>query len=312
VTDSIAPQLFDLAAALCGAAGVLLLAGPILGRRRRRLARRHLQAFTVAAPALSAQAATPQRPLARILNQAGGIQRLLPERVSQALRRQITRAGQPGGLSSEGWLSLRIGVAAVAVVCAAAFSSAAKGGPLGLAGAALVLLLGLFSCDLYLLSRTGARIRKAEAELPTVLDLVSLSMAAGMGFDIALETILIRLRGPLAAELRRYLRDTNELGLARETALLDLSDRLGNAPDIHAFIDAINRANALGTGLLTAVSGQASLLRQERRRRAAASAQRAPVRMLIPMTLFMLPVLMMIVIGPIALRLFNVSQGVQP
>jgi tight adherence protein C len=66
----------------------------------------------------------------------------------------------------------------------------------------------------------------------------------------------------------------------------------------------------LGTGFWAAVNCQATLLRQERRRRAAAAAQRAPVRMLIPMTLFMLPVLMMLVIGPVVLRLITTSPGV--
>jgi tight adherence protein C len=135
-------------------------------------------------------------------------------------------------------------------------------------------------------------------------------MAAGMGFDAALGLILTRMRGPLADELGRYLHEIAELGIARENALRGVSERLGNAPDIHAFTEAIQRANVLGTGLLAAVTTQASLLRQERRLRAAAAAQRAPVRMLIPMTLFMLPVLMMIVIGPVALRLITASRGV--
>jgi non-ribosomal peptide synthetase component F len=106
-------------------------------------------------------------------------------------------------------------------------------------------------------------------------------------------------------ELRRYLADVNDLGRPRIEALESVPQRLGDPPDLVAFVEAVNRAHVLGTGLLAAVSSQAAVLRQERRRRAAAAAQRAPVRMLIPMTLFMLPVLMLVVLAPVALRLMN-------
>jgi tight adherence protein C len=87
-----------------------------------------------------------------------------------------------------------------------------------------------------------------------------------------------------------------------------VSDRLGNPPDLVEFVDGLNRAHQLGTGLLAMVGSQASLLRQEQRRRAAAAAQRAPVRMLIPMTLFMLPVLMLVVLAPVGLRLMTAAH----
>jgi tight adherence protein C len=130
-----------------------------------------------------------------------------------------------------------------------------------------------------------------------------------MGFDNALETILVHFRGPLVDELSRYLTETRTLGAQRTLALREVPNRLGDPPDLVEFVDAVNRAQVMGTGLLAAVDSQMVLLRQERRRRVASAAARAPVRMLIPMTLFMLPVLMLTVLAPVGLRLANSLGG---
>ncbi len=308
-TELFAVSPLDISAATCGTLSVALLVCVAVGQNRRRAARSRLAAFASNSVVEATDPAAP-RTARGLVNSLSFVQRLLPERWYQALRRQAARAGNPGGLSPEGLLCLRVGSVLVSLFVAAAFGSVASRYPLGVFGAIVVLLLGLLSTDLYLVSRTSARVRAAEAELPTLVDLLSLSIAAGMAFDTALRLILARMRGPLAEELGQYLKEVSELGVAREDALRGVSERLGDAPDIHAFTEAIQRATALGTGLLAVVGAQASLLRQERRLRATAAAQRAPVRMLIPMTLFMLPVLMMIVIGPVALRLMASSQGV--
>lgn len=237
------------------------------------------------------------------------VERLLPQSWVERLALRVERAGGTlGGLGPSGVLALRFIATLLGAMLAAVFVVATRYSVLGMAAAAILAPLGLTCVDLVLRSRTGARRRSADRELPTILDMLTLSMGAGMAFEMALETILQRLHGPLAAELRRYVVESAGLGEARDKALLSVARRLGDAPDVLAFVEAINAAHLLGTGLLVAVGAQAALLRQNRRRRAAASAQRAPVRMLIPMTLFMLPVLMMVVLAPVALRVMGTAS----
>jgi tight adherence protein C len=109
--------------------------------------------------------------------------------------------------------------ARIAAVCgggllALGFASSDQG-ILAQIGALLVGAIALSGVDLALKSRADVRRRAAARDLPTLLDVLSLTMAAGMGFDLALATILEHLHGPLADELRRYLVDVNELGVAR-------------------------------------------------------------------------------------------------
>ncbi|MDQ6669582.1 MAG: type II secretion system F family protein [Chloroflexota bacterium] len=237
------------------------------------------------------------------------MERLLPSRWVEWLASRVERAGgNLGSFEPSAVLALRLIATLFGVLLGFVFLAGTGFGMLGIAAAAIMVPLGLGGVDLLLHSRAGARRKLAEAELPTILDLLSLSMGAGMAFEMALKTILHRLHGPLASELRRYAVDVEALGAPRDKALLGVAYRLGGAPDVFAFVEAINAAHLLGTGLLVAVGSQATLLRQNRRRRAAASAQRAPVRMLIPMTLFMLPTLMMVVLAPVALRLTGAAQ----
>jgi tight adherence protein C len=303
--------VLNLSAAAAGACCWLVLWGASAREAARRRARARLGAFTdESTDILQADQSQPRRSL--ILAMAAGlgiVTRLLPEAWRLALRRQALRAGQPADMA-EAFVGLRLLCVGAGFVLWAAVASAASDpsnpysrliGGFGL----MVVALAASATDISLVSRAGARRQAAEAQLPTVLDLLSLSMAAGMGFELSLESMLRRMRGPLSDELRLCLRDIHQLGLSLPAALRAMSERLGDPHDIHEFVEAVAHAHLLGTGLVAALATQTGLLRQERRRRAAAAAQRAPIRMLIPMTLFMLPVLMLIVLAPVLLRLIS-------
>jgi tight adherence protein C len=293
----------DFLAAGLGALAVFLVLLGVQLRLRRRAVSRRLSALVQ-----PVEASAPLRPRGEsgyvlALTRLGAlVAARLPTRLVSALQRQALRAGHPAAAADK-FLGFRVASVAGGGVLALAFASA--DGILAQLGALLVAVIAISAVDLLLKSQADARRRAATRDLPTLLDLLSLTMGAGMGFDLALSTILDNLGGPLTDELRRYLGDVNDLGVARAEALESVALRLGDPPDLVAFVEAVNRAHLLGTGLMAAVASQTSLLRQEHRRRAAAAAQRAPVRMLIPMTLFMLPVLMLVVLGPVALRVMN-------
>jgi tight adherence protein C len=298
----------DLAAALLGAVALFVLVLAVQARLRRRAAGRRLSAFVQAPEATAPARASSTGGYVRALTRLGGlVASRLPAALVVRLQRQALRAGLPPAAVDK-LLGFRVAALGTGSFVALAFASADDDSVLPKLGALLVVALASGAVDLLLMSRAGGRSRAATRELPTLLDLLNLTMAAGMGFDLALGTILDHFTGPLADELRRYLADVNDLGVPRDEALEAVAQRLGDPPDLVAFIEAVNRAHVLGTGLLAAVASQTALLRQERRRRAAGAAQRAPVRMLIPMTLFMLPVLMLVVLAPVALRVINAAH----
>lgn len=225
------------------------------------------------------------------------------------LRRQavlaLERAGEPAGMTPEHLMGFRLMGAGFGLILAVLVITLLRGQPLALVLGGLILLLSTLGLDGWLLGRASARRAAIERELPALVDMVALCLGAGMGFDAALGAITERMDGPLAEEIRRFLRAMSELGHGRRQALEAMARRVGSS-DIDHFVETVIDSLETGSGLLTAITSQAVLLRQMRRRRAEASAQRAPIRMIIPMTLFVLPVLMLMIMGPVALRLVRV------
>jgi tight adherence protein C len=292
-------------AVLTGLAILLLVVGATEVLRRRALHAR-LVAFTEGVAADSTPPATQPTGLP-VLNAPGRwLARVIGEGAVARRRLQLERAGRPGGLTADQLLGLRA-LAVLAGLGLAALFLGTHRDALGLLEAALALGLSLFGLDLWLRAAAMRRAQRIERELPTLVDLLQLCLGAGMGFDNAIETISERMQGPLAEELRRYVGEVSRLGVPRREALAAVARRV-NSSEMALFVDAVIQATEVGTGLLTVIGAQARLLRQQRRRQAEAAARRAPVRMIIPMTLFILPVLILVVLGPAMLR-FAGSYG---
>jgi tight adherence protein C len=126
---------------------------------------------------------------------------------------------------------------------------------------------------------------------------------AGLGFDQALLKIVEKTRGPLAAECKRVLHEIR-IGTTRRDALRGMADRTG-VDDLQTFVAAIIQADQLGVSIGNVLRIQSNQLRQKRRQRAEERAQKAPVKMLIPMILFIFPSLFIILLGPGILQLMD-------
>jgi tight adherence protein C len=179
---------------------------------------------------------------------------------------------------------------------------------LSLAATAITTGVGVFAVDLTLLSMAGQRRRQIDRSLPTFVDLLQLCLGAGMGLDGAIATVADRLPGPLSQEFGRYLVEVQELGRSRSEALLGMARDVGSS-ELQIMVESIVQASESGAGLLTLVASQARLLRQERRRQAEAQAQQAAIRMIIPMTLFVLPSLLLIILGPVVIGVVLGTKG---
>jgi tight adherence protein C len=147
--------------------------------------------------------------------------------------------------------------------------------------------------------------RKHEIQLALAFsfDLISISVQAGMAFDGAMSTVAERTTGAFSDELKRTLREIN-LGISREAALNNLANRTG-VEDLKSFITAVNYISKLGGNLTEVIQVQTEALRVKRRQRAEEKANQAPVKIMIPLVLFILPCVFIVILAPAGLLLFK-------
>jgi len=178
-------------------------------------------------------------------------------------------------------------------------------GVLSLGIAAMVGLMlaaiAYVSIPLAIDTRVRGRRDKIVASLPTVLDLMTLSVEAGMSFDASLQRVVRRLRGPLIDELALMLRDT-QLGAGRGDAMAAIVGRV-DAPEMTSFVRALVQADRLGVPLAQMLRTQADDLRTRLRNEAEEQAMKAPVKMLFPTVLLIFPAVFIVVLGPAVISL---------
>lgn len=143
--------------------------------------------------------------------------------------------------------------------------------------------------------------------LPNCLDLLCVSVEAGLGFDMALAKVVEKFKGPLSDEFKRGL-DEITVGRTRKDALKDVSKRCG-IDDLEMFINAIVQAEQLGIAIANVLRIQADQIRTKRRQKIEELAMKAPLKMLFPMIFFIFPTIFIIVLGPVALKVMAELSG---
>ncbi len=168
---------------------------------------------------------------------------------------------------------------------------------LGVLGmAAFGLFLGYVAPTVVLDRRATDRQNEIRRSLPEALDLMAISVQAGVGLEQAVAVVAERLPGPLGEELKRFLNEV-QLGLSRRDALLSLRERTDCA-DLSTFILSLLQADALGIAIGEVLKTQATEIRAKRRQRARERAAKAPVKLLFPLIFGILPALFVVILGP--------------
>jgi len=161
--------------------------------------------------------------------------------------------------------------------------------------------MGLFAPVAWLRRKQDERVASIRRDLPDVLDLLAISVEAGVGFEGAIEVVTRHFDGPLATELARLLQEM-ELGLPRREALQNLKRRT-DVPELSNFVLILVQADALGMPIGRVLRTQAVEMRLKRRQWAREKAARLPVKILLPLTLFILPALFVVILGPAAMSI---------
>jgi tight adherence protein C len=243
------------------------------------------------------------RPLVRRFSRGAG--RLSSASFASRTASRLATAGSPGFLTVPDWIALKVivagglgfGILLLLLLIRAPFTTALL---MGL----LFTGIGYIAPEFWLGSRIRQRKRQIVRMLPDSLDLLTISVRAGLGFDAALQRVVENVPGPLTEELRRALAEIR-VGKQRREALRAIIPRT----DVRAltnFIGAILQAEQLGVPIARVLQVQSEQLRIERRQRAETSAAKAPVKMLLPLVGCILPSLFVVILGP---ALILISQG---
>ena len=238
------------------------------------------------------------RPLASRLS--GSVARITSTSFADRTEKSLALAGNPGDLRVADWLGIKAVVAIIfGIVFFLLFAVVNILGMQFLIGAAmsiLGLLIGYIAPEFWLGRRIKARQKAILLMIPDALDLLTISVRAGLGFDAALAKVTEKLKGPLSDEFRRALAEVR-VGKARREALRDIIPRTEVAP-LTNFIGAIIQAETLGVSISKVLQVQSEQLRIERRQRAEEQAAKAPIKMLFPLVGCIFPSLFIVILGP--------------
>ena len=225
------------------------------------------------------------------------------DKARQTLKTKLARAGHPGGLTPDEFLACCTCAGVAGALFGIAFTAVGLGG----ASPLLALIPGMISAYLpflYLEDMIIRRLSSINRHLPFVLDLLSLSLGAGLDFNTALESVVNKesQKGPLIEELHYVLQEIR-LGVTRRDSLLNMSDRI-QSEYVTSVVGAVVQAEAMGTPLSRILQVQAQANRLKRTQRAEKIAAEATIKILFPILMILIAVFLTM-FGPLIVRYMN-------
>ena len=249
------------------------------------------------------------RPLAGRLS--GSVARITSSNFSERTEKRLALAGNPGEMRTADWLGIKAIVAVIVAAIMFILFGLLQGQILtGIGIGALGLGIGYILPEFWLSGRVKKRQKAILLQIPDALDLLTISVRAGLGFDAALGKVVEKLKGPLIDEFRRALAEVR-VGKIRREALRDIIPRTEVMP-LTNFVGAIIQAEQLGVSISKVLQVQSEQLRIERRQRAEEAAAKAPIKMLFPLVGCIFPALFIVILGPAIILIIGNIGVAQP
>ena len=222
---------------------------------------------------------------------------LTPTRNSEKIRAKLAEAGNPSGIGVAEFVGLRAFLTLVLAVSAFLLFSVAGGPPMFAFGLPVVLaIFGYMLPGIWVDRKAKKRKKEILRSLPDAIDLLTISVESGLGFDPALMRVAEKWDNALTREFARMLSEMR-IGKNKREALREMSLRCG-VDDLHTFVSAVIQADQLGVAISQVLRIQSESMRVKRRQRAEELAHKAPIKMLFPMALLIFPALYVIILGP--------------
>jgi len=292
--------------------GVLLVMGSLLMGQGLDPVQARLQQIAVRARTLEElelQRPLSERTLKPIIQ---GISRLIgrfyPKNTVDGVTMKLKRAGMEN-TSTEFFLGVKDFAAVVGAIAGSSILNLMTSDLVQtIAGLFGGLVVGFMAPDFYLGSKAGGRAGGILNTLPDALDLLTISVEAGLGFDAAIVKVTEKLKGPLSDEFKRAAGE-QRIGKSRQEALRGISERV-DVKELKNFISAIIQADQLGVSMSKVLRIQSEQLRMERRQRAEEKAARAPILIMLPTVGCIFPSLFIVILAPAALSAMSSCSNV--
>ncbi|HEX5532509.1 MAG TPA: type II secretion system F family protein [Actinomycetales bacterium] len=256
-----------------------------------------------AEPSFNARVLTPLMARMVVLGR-----RLTPADNANRLRAKLDRAGNPPGWTVDRVVAMKVVGFGIGLVGSLIFTAVLG---LGLMPRVVVTvavsMIGYVGVNFWLYQRAYDRAEKMQKGLPDALDLLTISVEAGLGFDAALSQVARNTDGPVSEEFARVLTEM-QIGMGRSQAMRALGERT-TLPELRGFANAMVQADAFGIPVGQVLRVQSGEMRLKRRQHAEEKANKVPVKIMVPLIFCILPTLFIAVLGPAAIILLKTFQG---
>ncbi len=250
-----------------------------------------------------------QRIIIPLFNRIGEIaQRFTPQATLETAKKRLEMAGNPMQMNPAFFLMMRFVMAAFfGGLLLTIYTMSGRDMIQGLGLSTLFMLLGFLFPNMWLSGRIGARQKAVFRAMPDALDLLTISVEAGLGFDAAMAKVHEKWENDLSLEFGRVIQEIR-LGKLRRDALRDMSERLGVA-EMTSFVAAVIQSEQLGVSMAKVLRIQSDQMRVRRRQMAEEEAHKAPIKMVFPIALLIFPSILIILLGPAAMLLLSSPLG---
>lgn len=230
------------------------------------------------------------------------IGRVTPKQYVIELDNRLKEAGNPGGMDANQLIMMQGGAIIIEIIGIISIWISFHTPVLKIMMAmAILVALTYFFPKLYLRQIIQDRQKEIEKNLPDVIDLLTVSIEAGLSFDGAMAKLVEKMSGVLVSEFAVVLKEMR-MGVSKRDALKSMIERVP-AANLITFVGAILQADQLGVSIGNVLRIQSTIMRQKRRQRASELAMKAPIKMLFPMVFFILPTIFIVLLGPAVLKM---------
>lgn len=230
--------------------------------------------------------------------------RLAPKEMIAGMENKIIMAGKPYNWGVKNWLGIQafmiLGLPVLILLFYIQFRMDVSNLILIIFASALI---GMLFPNMMLNSKIRKRQSEVAKSMPDIMDLLTVSVEAGLTFDSALSKVVEKMPGSLAREFETVLQEI-KVGKTKKEALYQMADRIG-VQDLRSFVSAVVQADQLGVSLGRVLRLQSEQIRQNRKQRISEKAMKAPIKMLIPMVVFIFPTIFIVLLGPVVINLIS-------
>ncbi len=298
--------------AILAGAGVLIAAGVKKAKTQQidplaeRLAEYSQRGETVSLEEIEMSQPFTDRVVMPLMRRVGEISsRFTPQHAVEQTQKMLEMAGNPGRMDASTFMVLHFGSAILfgVLVFVLTLFSVMFSLPIKLLIVLVFTVLGYFFPDLWIRSRISGRQKSVRKAMPDALDLLTICVEAGLGFDAAMSKVNEKWDNELSLAFGRVIREI-QLGKLRRDALRDMAERIGLS-EMTSFVAAVIQSEMLGVSMAKILRIQSDQMRVKRRQRAEEEAHKAPIKMIFPMGLFIFPALLIVLLTPAGLRLYG-------